>query len=58
MLEGHVEPGAVILRTDPAGGPETEDKADLGEYYRVGRRLRPVSSLSRSQFASLFGVDN
>ena len=45
MFEGLVEPVAVVLRSDPAGAPETEDKGYLGENYGVRRRLRPVSCL-------------
>jgi hypothetical protein len=45
VLEGHVEPVAVILRADPAGGPEGEEEADLGEDDGVGRWLGPVSCL-------------
>ena len=47
VLEGHVEPVAVILCTDPAGGPEAEDEADLREDYRVCCWLGPVSCLRR-----------
>jgi hypothetical protein len=45
VLEGHVEPVAVVLRADPAGGPEGEEEADLGEDDGVGRWLGPVSCL-------------
>ena len=45
MLEGHVEPVAVVLRADPAWGPEGEEEADLGEDDGVGRWLGPVSCL-------------
>jgi hypothetical protein len=45
VLEGHVEPVAVVLCADPAGGPETKDKADLGEDYGVSCWLGPVSCL-------------
>lgn len=57
MLEGHVEPIAVILCTDPAGGPKAKDKADLREDYGVGCGLRVVSCLlgKSASFRSMLG---
>jgi len=45
VFECHVEPVAVVLCTDPAWTPETENEADLGEDDLVGCELRPVSCL-------------
>lgn len=45
MFEGHVEPVAVVLDADPAGGPEGEEEADLSEDDGVSCWLRPVSCL-------------
>jgi hypothetical protein len=48
VLESHVEPIAIVLSADPAGGPEAEDEADLRQDYGVGCWLGVISSLQSS----------
>ena len=48
MLEGQVDPVAVILGTGRPGTPEADDKTYLSENDGVFCRLRPISFLQRT----------